>query len=461
MAGGLNLWQNNNHNILLDADNLFWAIIKQGGLPESNIKNQKDNKFFVSRQILQLYGKTKDKLDKRFHNFRFSKELTAVYIDPTDRCNADCRYCYVPQKLRKNGRSMTQKELRFILEKIARYFQNSKKKPVIVFHASEPLIVKDILFDAISKYSKIFKFGLQTNAVLLEKKDVEFLKKYRVGIGISLDSFRPGINDKLRPMGQSQGNFKQAVKAIEWFDGYSGLNVITTITKFNIQDLPELVKFLHRKKVPCVLLNPLRFTQIPARTLKPNTDILTKYFIQAVETAVNLSERTSHKIIIGNFANVILAIAAPEARRLMCDISPCGGGRCFFTITASGEMIPCGEFIGLKGFSAGNIFKTSIQQTMESESFKRIRGRIVENIAECNLCELRNICGAPCPAELHALGNMHQKSVFCEFYKAIISYAFGIIAQGKEKYCLRTEGLKNLRYEYQIEDNTNKKGRIG
>lgn len=446
MSYGLNLWKSNTHNILLDADNLFWAVIKS----EEN-KSQKEIEFFISRQILDLYGKTKDKLDHEFHSFRFGKELTAVYIDPTDRCNANCSYCYVPQKLRKDGHSMTKRELGFILKKLARYFQDSKRKPVIIFHASEPLIVKDILFDAISSYSKKFKFGLQTNAILLEKKDVEFLKKYHIGIGISLDSFRPGINDKLRPAGRLEGNFKQAVKAIEWFNGYPGLNVITTVTRFNLQDLPGLVRFLHARKVPCVLLNPLRFTQVPRssmHTLKPEIDSLIKYFIQAVEVAINLSQKTSHKIIIGNFANVILAIAAPEARRLMCDISPCGGGRCFFTITAAGEMIPCGEFIGLKGFSAGNIFKTSIRQAMESAPFKKIRGRIVEKISECNRCALRNICGAPCPAELHALGNMRQKSVFCEFYKEIIKYAFGIIARGDEKYCLRTEGFKNLEYEY-------------
>ena len=125
----------------------------------------------------------------------------------------------------------------------------------------------------------------------------------------------------------------------------------------------------------------------------------------------------------------------------MCDISPCGGGRCFLTITASGEMIPCGEFIGLEGFSGGNIFKDSIETAMESSPFQRIRSRFVEKIAECDKCVLRNLCGAPCPAELHSLGNMYEKAVFCEFYKEAIRYAFKVIAEGKEKYALRIDCL--------------------
>ena len=120
------------------------------------------------------------------------------------------------------------------------------------------------------------------------------------------------------------------------------------------------------------------------------------------------------------------------------------------TITARGDMIPCGEFIGLKGFRGGNIFKDPIDHAMVSEPFRKIRSRIVENINECDICIYRNICGAPCPAELHAFGDMHQKAVFCEFYKKIINYAFKLIAEGKEKYLLRKEGFANLNYQYKI-----------
>src|SRR3989338_8115816 len=120
--------------------------------------------------------------------FRFSSELTAIYIDPTDRCNADCPYCYVPVKTRKHGRSMTEEELTFILERIAEYFKGRAKKAVIIFHASEPLLVKDIIFKAIDRFKKHFYFGIQTNGLLLEDSDIKFIKDNKIGIGISLDA---------------------------------------------------------------------------------------------------------------------------------------------------------------------------------------------------------------------------------------------------------------------------------
>lgn len=430
---------NDNNGLVLDPDNVFWGILNQ----------RQDACILIPRKILSLYEKVKDNLDKQMHDFRFNAQLTAIYIDPTDKCNSNCPYCYVPHRMRKNGRSMSKKELFFILEKISKYFKNQKRKAVIVFHASEPLLVKEIIFEGIERFSGQFKFGLQTNAILLEKEDIKFLKEYRVGVGISLDSYLASLNNRLRP---TLGNesFEMVVRAIDWFDGYAGLNIITTITKFNVTGLPGMIKFLHSKRVPCVLLNPVRLTQKSSRFLKPDEALMAKYFTKAVDKAIELSKKSNHRIIIGNFANIILGIVAPEARRLMCDISPCGGGRCFLTITASGRMIPCGEFIGLKEFSGGNIFKASIKQAMQSQPFKNIRERFVEKISECKICIFRNICGAPCPAELYSLGNMYQAAVFCQFYKQIIAYAFKLIAEGKEKYCLRADGLNNLEYEYNL-----------
>ena len=70
---------------------------------------------------------------------------------------------------------MNKEQLESVLNRIAGYFKDSVKKPVIVFHAAEPLLVKDILFDAVNKFRNKFLFGTQTNALLLEKKDVEFV----------------------------------------------------------------------------------------------------------------------------------------------------------------------------------------------------------------------------------------------------------------------------------------------
>ncbi len=468
---GLSCLDIKNNRIFLDADNVFWGITgtnpvrnnpERDALPSVGISNGVNNNSnaLISRELLSLYERVKNKCDQEMRDFRFSSNLTAVYIDPTDLCNANCPYCYVPAKIRKHGRSMSEEELNLILTKVKKYFstkggsayggRKGKKKPVIIFHASEPLLVKDIIFKMIDRFKKHFYFGIQTNGLLLEDKDIKFIKDNKVGIGISLDASTPALNNRSRLSATHGGNFNKVIRAIDSFNGYEGLNVITTITKLNVTNLPSLVRLLHKKKVPCVLINPVRLTQKNARSLRPDDKLMAKYFVEAVREAIRCSKNSKRQIIIGNFANIILGIIAPTARRLMCDISPCGGGRCFLTITASGDMIPCGEFIGLREFSGGNIFKNSIDSAMRSSPFRKIRSRLVEEIDECDVCAFRNICGAPCPAELHALGDMHKKAVFCEFYKEIINCAFKLIAEGKEKYLLRKDGFANLNYQYKI-----------
>ena len=429
---------NTDWKLALDADNVFWGLVP---------KNDNGD-FLLPEDLITLYKNKRARLDKELHDFRFNADLNCVYIDPTDRCNANCTYCYIPAEIRKHGSQMTGKELNTVLEKIAVHFKDLRKKPVIVFHAAEPLLVKDILFASIKKFSSKFVFGIQTNALLLEKGDVEFMKKYRVGVGISLDAPDAHTNNLSRVTAKGGGNFDKAVQALDWFKDYEGLNVISTVTKFNVKKLSEHVRFLHKKRVPCILLNPVRVTQKQALKQKPDEKEFAEELIRAVETAIELTKRSGRQIVVGNFANVILAIISPAARRMMCDISPCGGGRTFLTITASGDMVPCGEFISFKEFSGGNIFKTSIEKAMNSKPFKTIRARTVEKIDECSTCDFRHICGSPCPAEMYARGNMYRKAEFCEFYKEMIRYAFKLISEDKVPYLLREGSLQQMQYEY-------------
>jgi hypothetical protein len=53
------------------------------------------------------------------------------------------------------------------------------------------------------------------------------------------------------------------------------------------------------------------------------------------------------KLVVTNFASVILGVVEPTARLLMCEISLCGGGRCSFVADTYGDLFPYSEFIVL------------------------------------------------------------------------------------------------------------------
>ncbi len=214
--------------------------------------------------------------------------------------------------------------------------------------------------------------------------------------------------------------------------GYPGWSVICTVSNENLRHLTKLVDFLHAHEVPTCLMNILRCTLPRSRSVKPDDAPAAKYFLQALDRTHELYQKTGRKLIVGNFANILLAIIAPAARRLMCDISPCGGGRCFFALAPNGDLFPCSEFIGLEQFCGGNLFRDDIPAVLESEPFQLVTGRKVEDIDPCRRCAIRHFCGSPCPAEAHEMnGGMEKTGAFCEFYEEQVRYAFRLIADEK------------------------------
>jgi uncharacterized protein len=261
-----------------------------------------------------------------------------------------------------------------------------------------------------------------------------------------LDSPVKEVHDRIRPLRGGGGTYDRAVHAIEHLDGYRNMSIICTISSMNVTTLPEMIDFLADRKVPSILMNPVRGTQEVARALRPPNDVLIPKFTQAIDRAVART-KAGNRITIGDFSNLILGIVAPQGRRLMCDITPCGGGRCFVSVASDGSIYPCSEFLGLKDFSTASVFeKGGVEKAVHSPQLKLVRSRRAENIPVCSDCAIRNICGAPCPGEVYAeKGSIMEKSPYCEFYEAIIRYAFQMIGAGELNNLVRTDG-----YDYRF-----------
>jgi uncharacterized protein len=301
--------------------------------------------------------------------------------------------------------------------------------PQIVFHGAEPMLNREAVFAGIEQYAADFRFGIQTNATLLDDSAIDFCRDHDVSIGISLDASTAAIADRTRGTWDGHGVYGQVVDAMDRLKGYPGWSVICTISKENLQHLSKLVDFLHQREVPTCLMNILRCTLPRSRNVKPDDVSAAKYFLKALDRTHELYQKSGRKLVVGNFANILLAIIAPAARRLMCDISPCGGGRCFFALAPNGDLFPCSEFIGLEQFCGGNLFRDDIPSVLESEPFRKVTGRKVEDIDPCRHCAIRHFCGSPCPAEAHEMnGNMQKVGAFCEFYEEQVRYAFRLIA---------------------------------
>jgi uncharacterized protein len=411
---------------LISADTAFWSLVKKNQLV----------KVLTNPSFLREYRSKEKSFLKEIDTLRFGLKPSAVYFNPTDRCNLNCSYCYIPEDLRRNGRDMPLEKLLEVLETLKAYFGATLpkgQKAQIIFHGAEPMLNKKAVFAAMDKYGEDFLFGIQTNGTLIDDETIKFLVSRKISIGLSLDGHIAGVADRLRTNRDGVGFFEQVVKVIGRLRGYENFSVICTVTKENMSSLSEMVAFLHKMEVPVCMLNPVRCTLEAARKTKPADHHLAEHYLKALDYSYKLYKKTGRRLVVANFANILMGIIAPAGRRLMCDISPCGGGRCFFAISSNGDLFPCSEFIGMKKFKGGNIFRDSVSKVLQSRPFRLVVERDIETMKPCSHCAVRHFCGSPCPAEAYQMnGSMQEPGAFCELYEEQARYALRLIADGKE-----------------------------
>ena len=270
---------------LINADTAFWVLAPR----------DQALAYLLGAELPQMFLEKEARLASDLNNVRFGLLPSAVYFNPTERCNLNCGYCYLPEEARRAGDHMDPARLMESLEILQDFFKSTLPegaRPQLVFHGAEPLLAKDAVFQGIEKYGDYFRFGVQTNATLLDQEAKDFLVAHGVGIGLSLDGPTGAVADRTRRTWGGTGVFAETVKALEDLVDYPGLNLITTVTKENVRHLPELVEFLHSRGVGNALLNPVRGTQMGGRNLMPDQAELAHFFFKALDRTYELAQET-------------------------------------------------------------------------------------------------------------------------------------------------------------------------
>ena len=414
------------YTALVEPDTAFWSLVRKARLAEvladpvfAGEVHEHGEAFAAEMDLL-----------------RFGLVASAVYFNPTERCNLNCTYCYLPEKTRRRGVRMSEARLFEALEILLEHFHHAlpdEVRPQVIFHGAEPMHERRAIFAAMDHFADEIVFGVQTNGTLLDPEAIEFLASRRISVGLSLDGPLAEITDRTRHTHGGHGTHERVLGVLELLRGYEHHAVICTVTTENLAHLVGVVELLHGLEVPTCMLNPVRCTLPGGQAVRPPEDDLAGAYLAALERTEDLYRETGRKLVVANFANILLAVVAPTARRLMCDISPCGAGRCFFAVDAHGDLFPCSEFIGLSGFEGGNLFAGGLEGCFDTDAFRAVTARRVETIERCRACAIRHFCGAPCPAEAHQLhGDLARHGAYCRFYEEQLRFALRLIADGRE-----------------------------
>ena len=77
---------------LINADTAFWVLAPRDQALE----------YLLGPELPQIFLEKEARLAADLNNVRFGLLPSAVYFNPTERCNLDCGYCYLPREARRS-----------------------------------------------------------------------------------------------------------------------------------------------------------------------------------------------------------------------------------------------------------------------------------------------------------------------------------------------------------------------
>ncbi len=164
-------------------------------------------------------------------------ELKSIGVEITNRCNLQCRHCYMSSVRAGSGEIPGGEWLAFF-DRVRRDFG---PKLAVQITGGEPLVREDV-FDILRHLKKLgFKTSLVTNGTLLDEAKLGELAGLVSGLSVSLDGFADS-HDRMRGAAvfdRVAANIRLAKGA-----GIGWLVVKTTVSKGNLRRLAEFRRFV-------------------------------------------------------------------------------------------------------------------------------------------------------------------------------------------------------------------------
>ena len=152
------------------------------------------------------------------------KNFTLI-LKTVERCNLNCSYCYF---FNGSDRTYLQRP-KFIdrdtIDALVNFIRDGIKvlgidSLSVILHGGEPLMQpKEDFVYLLEKFQGVFSeinlsFAMQTNATLVTNKWIDLLKKYNVGVGVSIDG-PPDYHNRYRVDHRGNGSYEYVLRGIE------------------------------------------------------------------------------------------------------------------------------------------------------------------------------------------------------------------------------------------------------
>lgn len=367
----------------------------------------------------------------------FKKRKTvvkALCLHIAHDCNLACRYCFAKEgEYNRSKRELMSYEvgkraLDFLVEN-----SGSRHNLEVDFFGGEPLMNFDVIKDLV-KYgrsieeekNKKFRFTLTTNGVLLNDEILDFANKEMSNLVLSIDGRRE-VHDKMRPFRGGQGSYDKIVDKFKHAaDSRDQMNyyVRGTFTRNNL-DFSEDVKHLADLGFEQISVEPVVAENTEEYAIREEDIpfILDQYD----KLALDLLDRKKKGRPVNFFHFMIDLTGGPcVAKRL----SGCGSGTEYLSVTPTGELYPCHQFVGKDEFKLGDVY-TGITNMEVQNEFKLCNVYAKE---KCRDCFAKFYCSGGCAANSYNFsGDINGAyDIGCELQKKRVEVAIMMKAAESE-----------------------------
>jgi len=343
-------------------------------------------------------------------------------------CNLDCRYCYAGRNEALRRHRMPPDVARSAVDFAFRRAR-ARRSVVVSLFGGEPLLHREGIEYAVryarrlaQRLGKRVRFSLTTNGTLVDAEVVQFIRRFRVDVVLSLDG-PPEVQNKLLPLVGGGNSFSRVMTGYEHLLA-AGIRPLVRATVTNhCLDRRRLVEFMESISAPKAQL-----TYAEARSGRPGSFDIGP---EACEELVGLEEQFAAHHVERLSAGEVPPID-PFRRTLSETFGaarwslPCGVGRAVMTVDIEGRLYPCHRYVGMPNYVIGDI-----EHGMDLKRLREYYASYFRVMRNCDGCWASGYCTLKCPwyfsdddGELRPLPEWR-----CDFARHQLETAIWIYAQ--------------------------------
>lgn len=355
--------------------------------------------------------------------------IKAMCLHVAHDCDLRCKYCFASQGDFKGSRELMdletgKKALDFLVAG-----SGNRRNLEVDFFGGEPLlnfeVVKELTLygEKLNRETgKNIRFTLTTNGVLLDDDKIEFINRHMSNVVMSLDG-RKEVHDRMRPTRNGKGSYDHVLEKFKKLIAARGEKdsfIRGTFTGYNLDFDKDVLHFFD-EGFKTVSMEPVVTDD------RMDYAIREEHLPEVLEGYERLAEaylqRRSEDPDLRFFHFLVDLQSGPcLAKKRM----GCGAGVEYISVTPSGELYPCHQFVGEKEFLIG----TLDEGIQNEELVRKFSEADIDHKESCQSCWNQNFCSGGC----HANAWFHNRSLTepyapgCEMQKKRSELALGLHA---------------------------------